>query len=242
MPNINFILQGKGGVGKSFIALNYAQYLQSKGKNPLCVDTDPVNNTLLGFGELKATRIEILKGDEINSRQFDVLVETAVNSNDDVIVDNGASSFVPLSTYLITNEIASILTEASHKVVIHTVVTGGQSLYDTLGGMNSLVSQFPASVPFVIWLNPFFGPIEADGKGFSEMKAYKDNKARISGIVQIPAFKAETFGKDIELMLKAKQTYAQAQNSKTANIVEKQRLKIYQREMYKAIEAGTVAV
>jgi len=32
MNDIHFILQGKGGVGKSLIAVFVAQYVQSKGK------------------------------------------------------------------------------------------------------------------------------------------------------------------------------------------------------------------
>lgn len=43
MAKIHMVLQGKGGVGKSFIATVIAQYKRSKGQQPLCIDTDPVN-------------------------------------------------------------------------------------------------------------------------------------------------------------------------------------------------------
>jgi CO dehydrogenase nickel-insertion accessory protein CooC1 len=43
------ILQGKGGVGKSFIAALLAQYLQEKGVAVRCFDADPVNSTLASF-------------------------------------------------------------------------------------------------------------------------------------------------------------------------------------------------
>ena len=46
------ILQGKGGVGKSFIAATIAQYKASKGQKPLCIDTDPVNSTFHGYKAL----------------------------------------------------------------------------------------------------------------------------------------------------------------------------------------------
>ena len=52
MSKIHIILQGKGGVGKSLIAAVLAQYKASKGQNPLCIDTDPVNATFNGFKQV----------------------------------------------------------------------------------------------------------------------------------------------------------------------------------------------
>lgn len=49
MAKIHMILQGKGGVGKSFISSKLAQYKVAKGRNLLCIDTDPVNATFYGF-------------------------------------------------------------------------------------------------------------------------------------------------------------------------------------------------
>ena len=36
MANIHMVLQGKGGVGKSFVAALLAQHLLQKGGHPLC--------------------------------------------------------------------------------------------------------------------------------------------------------------------------------------------------------------
>ena len=94
MAKIHIILQGKGGVGKSFIASVLAQYKHSKEQQPLCIDTDPVNATFNGFKSLNAKRLQIMDGDEINSRNFDSLVELIAPATEDVIIDNGASSFV----------------------------------------------------------------------------------------------------------------------------------------------------
>jgi hypothetical protein len=104
--------------------------------------------------------------------------------------------------------------------------------------LSSLVNQFPGPVPFVVWLNPYHGEIELEGKSFTEMKIYKDHKARIFGMVQISPVKAETFGKDVEEMLKKRLTYDQAQGSKDFALMARQRLTIFQRKMFAAIEAG----
>lgn len=74
MARIHMLLQGKGGVGKSFIASVVAQYKISRGQKPLCIDTDPVNATFFGFQALKVKRLELMDGEEINPRNFDALV------------------------------------------------------------------------------------------------------------------------------------------------------------------------
>ena len=242
MPNTHFVLQGKGGVGKSFVANLLAQSFVAKGAPALCIDTDPVNGTLHAFTSLAVQRINILEGDEINTRQFDTLIEKIAQSKTDVIVDNGASSFVPLSHYLISNEVASILQELGHSVVIHTVITGGEMLMPTLAGFASLVTHFPATVPFVVWLNPYHGVIDYEGKGFTDTKVYKENKARVAGIVQIPDVKKETFGIDIENMLKARRTFDEEQQAKGVVLMAKQRLKIFERKAFAAIGAGMGAI
>ncbi|HNJ38589.1 MAG TPA: conjugal transfer protein TraL, partial [Nitrosomonas sp.] len=53
------ILQGKGGVGKSFISSTLAQHKFAKGGNPLCIDTDPVNATFYGFKKLNVKQINV---------------------------------------------------------------------------------------------------------------------------------------------------------------------------------------
>ncbi len=238
MPNTHFVLQGKGGVGKSFVANLLAQSFVARGTPALCIDTDPVNGTLHAFSSLNVQRINILEGDEINTRQFDLLIELISKAKTDVVVDNGASSFVPLAHYLLSNEVPAILADLGHAVVVHTVITGGEMLMPTLAGFASLVTQFPATVPFVVWLNPYHGVIDYEGKGFTDTKVYKENKARVVGIVQIPDVKKETFGIDIENMLKARRTFGEEQQAKGVVLMAKQRLKIFERNAFAAINAG----
>ena len=179
MAKIHMVLQGKGGVGKSMIAATIAQYKAGKGQKPLCIDTDPVNATFEGYKALNVRRLNIMDGDEINTRNFDALVEMIASAEGDVIIDNGASSFVPLSHYLISNQVPALLQDMGHELVVHTVVTGGQALVDTVSGFAQLASQFPAECLFVVWLNPYWGPIEHEGKGFEQLKAYTANKGRV---------------------------------------------------------------
>lgn len=50
-PNaVHFTLQGKGGVGKSLVSALLAQYFQTVVGDVKCIDTDPVNQTLVRLG------------------------------------------------------------------------------------------------------------------------------------------------------------------------------------------------
>ena len=54
MSNIHFVLNGKGGIGKSFISSLLAQYLLSKKQSVVAIDTYPNNTTLYNIKALKA--------------------------------------------------------------------------------------------------------------------------------------------------------------------------------------------
>lgn len=238
MAKIHTVLQGKGGVGKSFIASVLAQYKAARGQKPLCVDTDPVNATFHGYKALEVQRLQIMEGDEINPRNFDALVELLAPAEVDVIIDSGASSFVPLSHYLISNQVPALLKEMGHQVMVHTVVTGGQALRDTVSGFSQMAAQFPEDAVFVVWLNPYWGPIEHEGKQFQDMKACKDHRKQVAAIVEIPLLKQETYGRDLSDMLQARRTFDESLQLASLPIMTRQRLKIVRDRLYTQCDAA----
>jgi hypothetical protein len=240
MSKIHLVLQGKGGVGKSMIAAAIAQYKTASGQTPLCIDTDPTNATFESYKALKVRRLNIMEEDEINTRNFDALIELIASTKDDVIVDNGASSFITLSHYLISNEVPSVIKSLGHELIVHTVITGGQALLDTVNGFAHLTSQFPTECLFVVWLNPYWGPIEHEGKGFEQMKAYTTNKSRVSAIIRIPQLKEETYGRDFAEMLQARLTFDEALAMDSLTIMTRQRLKIVKTQLFGQIENAAV--
>ncbi|MDD5269392.1 MAG: conjugal transfer protein TraL [Methylococcales bacterium] len=240
MAKIHMVLQGKGGVGKSLIAAILAQYNVSKSKQPLCIDTDPVNATFHGFKALNVKRLQIMDGDEINPRHFDSLVELIAPSTVDVIIDNGASSFVPLSHYLISNQVPALLQEMGHELVVHTVITGSQALTDTVNGFAQLATQFPAESSFIVWLNPYWGAIEYEGKSFEQMKAYINNKSRVTAIIKMPTLKEETYGRDLADMLQEHLTFDEALANSALTIMTRQRLKIVKSALFAQLDNSAV--
>lgn len=232
---VHLTLQGKGGVGKSAITSWLAQYKVWIGQSPRCIDTDPVNATLMGFNGLDVHRLEIMSGDEIDSRLFDQLIELIAEEKRPVIVDNGAATFVPLASYMLQNYVPELIAgELKKRLIVHSVITGGQALQDTLYGFQQLARQFPASCEFIVWLNPYFGPVEADGIPFEEMPEYLENKDRVSGIVYLPDLKKETFGHDIREMMQDRLTFEEAIASDRPLMV-RQRLKMARDQVFQAI-------
>ena len=59
----------------------------------------------------------------------------------------------------------------------------------------------------MVWLNPYWGAIEYEGKRFDDMKAYKDYREQVAAIIEIPALKKETYGHDLNEMLQARRTF-----------------------------------
>lgn len=222
--DVHCTLQAKGGVGKSFIAWVLAQWHAERGRPVAAFDTDPLNVTFSAFEAFKAEHILILDEDQINVDGMDDLIEKTIHATGPSVIDNGASSFLPMARYLMANNIAGVLADHNRRLVVHTVVVGGQSALDTLGGMVAILSQFPAEIPVVVWVNQHAGIYDADGLGFEETKAYRDNKDRISGVIYLPHENPLTHGRDVAAMLARHLTFAEAVASPDFKIVAKSRL------------------
>jgi len=242
MTDIHMTLQGKGGVGKSVKAAIVAQYKKSKGHSVLCIDTDPVNATFEGYRALDVRRLEIMDRDEINSRNFDLLIEWIANEKvDDMVIDNGASSFVPLSSYLLSNLVPDMLSEMGHRLFIHIAITGGQAYEDTVNGFEAIVSQYPASTRFVIWLNPYWGPVQtSEGIPFEKDPAYKAAlkvaKGQMVGFVTMENLKKDQAGRDFSEMLQAHRTFDEALQTADLPIMTRQRLKLVKKGLYDQLD------
>jgi CobQ/CobB/MinD/ParA nucleotide binding domain len=234
---IHLTLQGKGGVGKSLVASVLAQYLKEKGREVRCVDTDPVNRTFAQYGALGADRLNLRdEHNRIEQRAFDSLMERFLTEDGATfVVDNGASTFLPLWHYLLENSALDYLRQNGRKVYVHTVITGGQALLDTLNGFHEL-AQTTEERNIVVWVNEYFGRVEAEGKKFSEMTAYRENSDKVCGAVIFSKRNQDTFGRDVEEMIAAKLTFHEAITAAKLPIMAKQRLKIVQRDLFEQLD------
>lgn len=240
MAKLHFILQGKGGVGKSLAASLLFQYLRAKGANVRAYDTDPVNATLYGYKEFRqnVTLINIMRGKSVDAGRFDSLMNDIVELPPDmhVVIDNGASSFLPLCSYIHDNNCMEILREENHKIYLHTIITGGQALTDTLSGFETLVANFK-NVPIVVWLNTYYGEIAVEGMPFEEFGLFKKHNQLIDAIIQIPEYSCEIFEKDMVHLYTIRKSFESYING-SVPFMQRQRVTQYWRGLIKAIDAA----
>jgi CobQ/CobB/MinD/ParA nucleotide binding domain len=234
---IHLTLQGKGGVGKSLVAVILAQYLSQGGQQIQCIDTDPLNRTFAQYASLGAERIQVRdEHNRIDQRSFDGLLERFLTEHGATfVVDNGASTFLPLWHYLLENRALEYLQEHHCKIYVHTVITGGQALLDTLNGFREL-AESAQQRNLVVWVNEYFGRVEAQGKSLSEMTAFRDSKDKVCGVVVIPKRNQDTFGRDIEDMIARKWTFEEAIVAPEFQLLAKQRLTIVRRELFEQLD------
>ena len=234
---IHLTLQGKGGVGKSLIAAILAQFFKNSGRDVRCIDTDPVNRTFAQYTALSADRLQLRdEHNRIDQRSFDTLMERFLTEDGATfVVDNGSSTFLPLWHYLLENNALDCLRDSGRKVYVHTVITGGQALVDTLNGFHEL-AQTTQGRNIVVWVNEYFGRVEADGKKLSDMAAFRENADKVCGAIVIPKRNQDTFGRDLEEMISAKLTFREAIDERKMPIMAKQRLTLVQRDLFEQLD------
>ena len=241
MKEVHVIAQGKGGVGKSLSATILAQYLKEKAINvPLyCFDTDPVNQTFSRFQELEPEIVKLLTADNnINTRNFDNLIEQLIERDGVAVVDNGAATFVPLMSYMAENQVPELLRESGVRLIVHVPMMGGQALKDCGIGLVQTARDIDAEI--VVWLNEFNGKIEDNNKKpFTDFQVYKEHKKRIIGIVEIAARNPDTFGKDVQAMISGNLTFTEADTSPEFTLMPRQRLRTVKRDIYRQLDEIT---
>ena len=235
MRKVHAVMQGKGGVGKTYIASLIAQFLTERGEPVVCLDTDVVNAS---FRDLKALRVEPVDlfkpdSDEIDVNAMDGMVERFISEDSNFVVDNGATSFVPLSRYFVQDGIADTLEGVGRKLVVHAVIAGGQELLQTGKGFDSIAKQFPANADIVLWLNEHHGAVVGgDGADFETTPLYQKHKGRVLGIVRLARLHQSTFGANVADMLARGLTFAEADASPDFFVVAKQRLRQVKRPIF----------
>jgi hypothetical protein len=235
--SVHFILQGKGGIGKTLVSTILAQWLAPRDERPLrCYDTDQENPTFSRYKAMNVKHVPVMTDTRtIDPKRFDALMIDILEAEGNCVIDNGANSFTPLMAYLLENDCFAMLEEAGRRVYIHTIVGGGDILHDTATGFVSTAKA--TSVPLVLWENEHFGKLaSASGKVFTESQTYADFAGRVRGRVVLAARNADTFGADIKKMNMARLTVDEVRASDKFNLMEKQRIKVVFRDLFEQLD------
>ena len=228
--SVHFVLQSKGGCGKTFISSLFAQYLMNADADVKGFDTDQENRDFYAYKSLPVRYVDVMSGNtSIDPKKFDGFMESLLTEEGVHVVDNGANSFTPLLGYLVENEGLALLQAAGKRVFLHSLIGGGDNLASTSIGFSDILNN--STAPVVLWLNEHFG----DLTGFAASAAYKAYQPRLCGAVMLHARNPQTFGEDIKKMTSRRMTLSEVMASSDFSMMEKQRLKVFGKDIFEQL-------
>ena len=235
---VHFILQGKGGIGKTLVSTLLAQWIKTTyPEAPLrCYDTDQENTTFSRYKAMQVKHVPVMNDSRtIDPKRFDALIIDILAADGNCVIDNGANTFSPLMAYLLENAAFDLFKESGRNVIIHTIVGGGDTLHDTAVGFTTTATS--TKVPLVLWENEHFGVLQTpSGKLFIDSQTYSDHAHKVKGRVRLALRNSDTFGANIKKMNTSRMTLDEVIQSERFNIMEKQRIKTVYKSIYSQLD------
>lgn len=238
--NINntahFVMQSKGGAGKSVCSAILAQYLNEKTEGNLSlIDTDPSNKTLGSYKALNVQMVNVIGDNKlVDQSKFDSFMNDFIENDKSMIVDTGSGDFLAINSYIYENGIPDIFKEMGKQLVIHCPINYGQANIETAKCLAMLTKNYP-NVPIVVWENEFFGVPETD---LANTKLITANE-NIIGIVKIRKKNADTDERDFSKMLKNSMTFDEVKETEDKELfgfIQKTRLKRIKDELFSQLD------
>ncbi|WP_296208614.1 ArsA-related P-loop ATPase [Psychrobacter sp. UBA3480] len=231
----HFVLQSKGGAGKSVCSSILAQYLSEQNKETLLIDTDPSNKTLGSFKGLDVEEIQVLsKSKIVDQSAFDGFVNKFMSVDSAMLVDTGSGDFLPINSYILQNELPEIFQENGKQMVIHCPINFGQSEEETIKCLIGIVANYP-NTPIVVWENEFFG---INTNEFRETVLFKQTN-NIIGSIKIRKMLTDTEECDFSYMLKQSLTFNQVSKATDSNywgFIQKTRINRIKKEIWEQLD------
>ena len=240
MAKLNFILQAKGGVGKSTVAKLLAQYHISKNRKVYCFDTDPKNPSLVKHDALKVTYSNIMVDNEVDltalSEWIDSLV--GVHGPDDIcVIDCGASNFEAMVRELVNIDFLNICSGTGDQMFIHTVLMQGPDIVDQLLGLQDLLEMFKGA-EFVVWKNEYLQSLYLKGVKPEESVFFVERKQILNKIITIPKNTSAPLRELLADIYNSHQLFDEVLGTKQFPIVQRSLVHRYWREQKLEIERG----
>lgn len=222
MKRLDLILNGKGGVGKSFFAVNFVQFLKDRGIAHVAIDSDNENSTLKRFHP--DTRFLDLD----NRRELDG-VFTALEKASLVVMDCRAASTDLFIDYFTEIDLPAVLAELGAAL---TLVMPVNHESDSVDQVQRLTDQFGKQCSYLVVRNAAhsdsFALFEA-----SEVRAQL--KGRLGGR-EIAMSRLQDWL--VEALNAENLTITAAAKHPAFSLLDRQRLHTWQRKLYAGIESA----
>lgn len=238
MNQLHMVMNGKGGIGKSIVAFHIAQFLKSLDPGSICIDTDPLTPTLANYKALSPIHIQIASETDVILTRFDEMIELIISSDNNVVIDTGASTFLPIAKYLVKNSIFDVLRDEYGKEVFLHVVLNAQTQNDylaTTASLELISDNFAGDCKIVVWLNEFGGDLQP----FLVSDYYERNKDRFFAIIKLKN-PDEMLLADLKSMLHSFQIYEEALKDSSRFVMARSRLKKQRDSIYRQLETFIV--
>ena len=217
---LNLILNGKGGVGKSFFAVNFVQYLKDQQLKHVAIDTDNENSTLKRFHP-EARFVNLA-----NARELDELV-AAVETVSLVVVDCRAASTDLFLTYFAELAVFDVLKTMD---AVLTIISPVNHDLDSVEQIRIISNAFDKRCRYVIVKN----------RALTEQFAIYDASETRKRLLNELAAKEMTMPKLQDWLVAALHQHnlavGQAAENTKFTLMDRQRLKNWQRQFAGQIE------
>ena len=221
MKRLDLILNGKGGVGKSFFAVNFVQFLKDKGIAHVAIDSDNENSTLKRFHP--DTRFLNLD----NRRELDGIF-AAVEKANLVVLDCRAASTDLFIDYFAEIDLPAVLTAMG---VALTLVMPVNHEADSVDQVQRLTDQFGKQCSYVVVRNAAHSDSFAL---YESSEVHTQLKAKLGGR-EIAMLRMHDWL--VEALNAENMTITAATKHPAFSLLDRQRLQAWQRKLYTQIES-----
>jgi len=223
MKRLDLILNGKGGVGKSFFAVSFVQFLKDKGIAHVAIDSDNENSTLKRFHP--DTRFLDLE----KRRELDGIFGALEKANL-VIMDCRAASSDLFIDYFDEIDLPAVLSALDTAL---TLVMPVNHESDSVDQVQRLVDQFGKKCNYVVIRNAAHSDSFALFES-SEVRAQLKDKfdGREIAMCRLQDWLVEAL--NVENL-----TITGATKHPAFSLLDRQRLQTWQRKLYAEIESAS---
>jgi hypothetical protein len=221
MKRLDLILNGKGGVGKSFFAVNFVQFLKDRGIAHVAIDSDNENSTLKRFHP--DTRFLDLN----NRRELDGIFSALEKANL-VVMDCRAASTDLFIDYFTEIDLSSVLSAMGAAL---TLVMPVNHESDSVDQVQRLADQFGKKCNYVVVRNAAHSESFAL---FESSEVRTQLKDKLGGREIVMTRMQDWL---VESLNAENLTITSATKHPAFSLLDRQRLQTWQRKLYAEIES-----
>jgi cellulose biosynthesis protein BcsQ len=221
---LDLIFNGKGGVGKSFFAINFVQYLKDKNIKFIACDCDNENSTLKRF---HGNGVYFL--DLAHPRGLDAMIQ-ALDKSDLVVVDCRAASTEVFFNYF--DEIDLLATLKTLSAALTVIMPINQEA-DSIDQLQRLTDKFKSGCAYVVLRNA----VHNASFPFYDQSVIRKKLLKELGAKEITMSKLQSWL--VEELSHNNLTITPAVTDGKLHLLDRQRLQTWQRKFFAEIETVT---